>query len=113
MKTTIYCNTTAKDTQSYFLRHGAKEYFLFNSAFRRSNKDFFGNNGVRLDDALAAKSNYSASVRKVAAKLLGAIRYLENEYGIVVLDKTANKSNKTRKGYNRNRYMSRYLAEAV
>lgn len=112
MKTTIYCKTTDKGLQSFYLKRGAQEYFLFTSNFRRSNKNFFGG-GVYIDDALAAKNNTSTSVSKIAEKLFGAIRYIESEYEIAVLDKTVNKNSKTRKGYKRSRVTAESYAEAV
>ena len=41
MKNFIYCTTTAKGEQSFYLMTQGTKYFLFAQAFRRSNKDVF------------------------------------------------------------------------
>lgn len=43
MQATVFCKTTAKATQSFFVKVGGKEYFLFQQDFRKSNKEFFRN----------------------------------------------------------------------
>ena len=41
MQATVFCKTTAKATQSFFVKVGGREYFLFQQDFRKSNKEFF------------------------------------------------------------------------
>lgn len=43
MQATVFCKTTAKATQSFFVKVGGREYFLFEQDFRKSNKEFFRN----------------------------------------------------------------------
>ena len=71
MQATVFCKTTAKATQSFFVKVGGREYFLFEQDFRKSNKEFF-RNGV----GVHAINNYS-SVRRLAREKV--VR--QSEYG--------------------------------
>ena len=39
MQATVFCKTTAKATQSFFVKVGGRDYFLFQQDFRKSNKE--------------------------------------------------------------------------
>jgi len=93
MKTLVYCKTTAKATQSFYLLADGKEYFLFNQKYRVSNKEHFGR-GISLDSIGDFSSAHSHSVRLILDKLPTYIRYAEKEYGIKVLDKSSNQKSK-------------------
>ena len=90
MKNYIYCTTTAKGEQSFYLMAQGTKYFLFVQAFRRSNKDIF-EQGVSLFDLRKLKKNCSFSVRHTAEKIPAHIRYIEQEYGISVMEMTKRK----------------------
>lgn len=83
---TIYCITTDKDEQTFYLCDGGKEYYLFRQKYRVSVKEFFGK-GVDLVMALSAKASHSEAVRRTAEKLVPYIKYIESEMGIVVFNK--------------------------
>lgn len=87
MKATVYCRTTAKGVQSFYIRAEGKTYFLFQQDYRVSNRDYF-RKGVRLDDLGRYAGAHSASVRKTLDKLPAYIRYIEKEYGIAVYERT-------------------------
>ena len=93
MRNKIYCKTTGKGQQSYYLTVDGKDYFLFTQAFRRSNKEVFSK-GVTIDEALRWQGQHSESVIRTMRKLPSYIRYVEQEYGIVVLNKTKKKHDK-------------------
>ena len=90
MAAKVYCRTTGKDTQSYYLEYGNKTYYLFGTRFYRSNREFFVC-GRYIQEVLDARRHESASVRRASVRLIGAIKYIENEYGICVLRQTAKK----------------------
>lgn len=90
MKNYIYCTTTAKGEQTFYLAVQGTKYFLFVQAFRRSNKDVF-EQGVSLFDLRKLKKNCSFSVRHTAEKIPAYIRYVEQEYGVFVMEKTRRK----------------------
>lgn len=90
MSTKIYCKTTAKGVQSYYLTHGKEDYYLFDSAFRKSNKQFFAN-GRCIDEVLNARRHVSASVQRISTRIIGLVKYIESEYGICILRQTAKK----------------------
>ena len=87
MTTVIYCKTTAKAQQTYYLRSGAKNIMLFTTSYRKSNKAYFGK-GCTVNEVLKAKNHFSASIRLVAERLISAIRYAEKEYGLSVFEQT-------------------------
>lgn len=101
MATTIFCKTTGKGQQTYYLDFCGENIFLFRSAFRRSNKDYFAG-GRPLCDVLSAKRNCSASVRAAADRIVSALKYVEKLHGITVFDRTANNNSKKH-----NRHMER------
>ncbi len=102
---TIYCRTTDKGVQTFYLSDGTQTYYLFRQDYRVSVKDFF-RKGVNLEMALGAKNHASNSVRRTAQKLIPYIKYIETEMGIVVFDKKqARKDYKSKnKPYNRAKY---------
>lgn len=97
MKNYIYCTTTEKGEQSFYLIAQGTKYFLFVQAFRRSNKDVF-QAGISLFGLKRLKKHHSFSVRHTAEKIPAYIRYVEQEYGVFVTEKTrrkqANRQNK-------------------
>ncbi len=93
MAAKIYCKTTNKGIQSYFLNDGKTDYYLLNSAFRRSNKEFFSQ-GRYIQEVLDARRHHSTSVRKASVRLIGAVKYIEKEYDVCVFNQTAKKQQK-------------------
>lgn len=90
MKNYIYCITTAKGEQTFYLMAQRTKYFLFAQAYRRSNKEVFGQ-GVSLFDLRKLKKHCSYSVRHTIQKLPTYIHYVEREYGISVMEMTKRK----------------------
>lgn len=90
MKNFIYCTTTAKGEQSFYLMTQGTKYFLFAQAFRRSNKDVF-EQGISLFEFRKLKKHCSYSVRHTAEKLPAYIRYIEQEYDILIMETTKRK----------------------
>ncbi len=95
MRNYIYCATTAKDEQSFYLMTQGKRYFLFTQAFRRSNKEVF-ERGISLSNFRKLKKHCSFSVRHTIQKLPAYIHYIEQEYEIVVLSEEKNSHLKMR-----------------
>lgn len=90
MKNYIYCTTTAKGEQTFYLMAQGTKYFLFVQAYRRSNKEVFGQ-GISLFDLRKLKKHCSYSVRHTAEKIPAHIRYIEQEFGIIVMEMTKRK----------------------
>ena len=92
MANTIYCETTAKGVQSFFINANGETHFLFSQNFRRGVKDYF-ERGVRIDEAINFKrSNGNSAIIHTMEKLPTYIRYVEREYGMEVLRRTARKN---------------------
>ena len=113
MQATIFCKTTAKGTQSFFVKVGEKEYFLFQQDFRKSNKEFF-HNGVGIHAIGNYSGVHSTAVRKTLDKLPSYIRYIEKEYEIAIYEKTKKKQQQKRKNpYKREPFRwQNYILEA-
>ena len=90
MKDYIYCTNTAKGQQIFYLIAQGKKYFLFVQANRKSNKKVF-EQGVSLYDLRKLKKHDSYSVRHTAGKIPAYIHYIEQEYGISVMEMTKRK----------------------
>ncbi len=96
MQTKIFCRTTAKGVQSFFVAVNGKEYFLFQQAFRQSNKAFF-ERGVFMQEKRDYSKIRSQSVLRTLDKLPAYLRYAEKEFGINVYNKkNAKKQNMRR-----------------
>lgn len=107
MKNFIYCTTTAKGEQSFYLMTQGTKYFLFAQTFRRSNKDVFGQ-GISLFELRKLKKHCSYSVRHTAEKLPAYIRYIEQEYDILIMETTKRKKLNRQ---NRKRFADDYFNE--
>ena len=101
MKNYIYCTTTAKGEQTFYLMAQGTKYFLFVQAYRRSNKEIF-EQGISLFDLRKLKKHCSYSVRHTVEKIPAHIHYIEQEYGISVMEMTKRKQSKTK---NRKRFV--------
>jgi len=93
MAAKIYCRTTAKGIQSYFLNDGKTDYYLFNTVFRQSNKKFFSP-GRYIHEVLDARRHHSTSVQRTSTRLIGAVKYIEKEYDVCVFNQTVKKQQK-------------------
>ena len=88
MRTYIYCKVTEKGVHSFFLETQEGEFFLFNQSYRKGVQAYFGK-GVSLTESRNfAKSNHDSAIIKTMNKLPAYIRYVEKEYGVLVLDQT-------------------------
>ena len=90
MQATVFCKTTAKATQSFFVKVGGRDYFLFQQDFRKSNKEFF-RNGVGVHAINNYSGVHSTAVRKTLDNLPSYIRYIEKEYDVAIYEKTKKK----------------------
>lgn len=95
MAAKVYCRTTAKGVQTYYLTAGKEDYYLFDADYRKSNKEFFSQ-GRYIQELLDAKRHNSTSVRRISTRLINAVRYIESEYAICVFQQTAKKQQKKR-----------------
>ena len=87
MQSKIFCKTVAKGKQSFYVAVDGQTYFLFQQAYRVSNKGFF-QQGLRVDEINKYAGVYSTAVRKTLDKLPSYIRYVEKECGIAIYNKT-------------------------
>ena len=92
MANTIYCETTAKGIQSFFITANGETHFLFSQNFRSGVKEYF-ERGVRIDEAINfARAKGNTAIMRTMEKLPSYIRYVEREYGMEVLKRTARKN---------------------
>ena len=104
MQATVFCKTTAKATQSFFVKVGGREYFLFEQDFRKSNKEFF-RNGVGVHAINNYSSVHSTAVKKTLDKLPSYIRYIEKAYDVAIYEKTKKKlETKKKNSYKRDTF---------
>lgn len=91
MNTKIYCKTTRKGEHSFYLVTNSSEYFLFTQAYRRGVQKYF-RNGICLEEIYDfSKAKRDNAIIRTFCKLPNYIRYVENEYGIIVLKQTMRK----------------------
>ena len=95
MTAKVYCTTKMKGVQYYFVKVDGVEYYLFSSAFRRSNKNFFAR-GRYINEVMDGQRNCSESVRRISTRVVGAIKNLESEEGLCIFQQTAKLKQKKR-----------------
>ncbi len=106
----IYCKTTAKGIQSYYVTVEGEDYYLFSTKYRKSNKEFFSK-GVDIERAQDFSASVSTSVRKVMEKLPAYLEYIEKEYDVTIFSNRAKKTDpeykaqycRIKKPYNRSK----------
>ncbi|MBQ8739549.1 MAG: hypothetical protein IJZ04_08650 [Clostridia bacterium] len=93
MQSKIYCKSTGHDQISFYLEKDGCDYYMFTQRFKRSAFEYYAH-GVTVSDALSSKKGTrDIAILKVMSKLPSYIRYIEREYGIVVLRKTQRRAN--------------------
>lgn len=102
MKAKIFCRVTAKGVHTFYLLADKKEYYLFRQNYRKNNREFFMN-GKLLSEVLNGNV-HSHATRKTIDKLLPAIRYIEKEYHIAVLNKTKHKDDIKYQSFKRKKF---------
>ena len=96
MKTSVYCLTTDKGVQSFYLEAYGETHFLFSQNYRRGVKEYFGR-GVHIDAAMDfSRAGRNSAVLSTMTKLPSYIKYVEKEYGIQVLRQTARKKTRSK-----------------
>ena len=110
MQATVFCKTTAKGRQTFYVARGNKKYLLFTQDYRVSNKEFF-RNGVPANELFNYSNVHSTAVKKTLDKLPSYIRFVEDEYGIAIFEKTkrAKKVQKKQKPYKREQFAWRQI----
>jgi hypothetical protein len=94
MVTTIYCTPTAKGVHSFYIEASGETHFLFSQDYRRGVNEYF-RDGVRLDDALNfSRAKGDNAIKRTMEKLPKHIEYIEREYDLEILRKTAKKNAK-------------------
>ena len=97
MANMIFCKTTAKGVQSFYVSANGETHYLFSQSFRRGVKNYY-ERGVYISEAINfTKAKGNTAVVHTMEKLPAYIRYIEREYGIAVLRKTARKNQERKK----------------
>ncbi len=88
----IYCLTTDKGRQTFYLDACGETHYLFTQDYRHGVKEYFGR-GVCVDNALdISRARNDSAIIRTMRKLPLYIKYIEKEYGITVLRKTARRA---------------------
>ena len=103
MQTKIYCKTTSKGKQSFYIYLNGKNYFLFEQDYRVSNKSFF-KNGFYLNEKINFSKTHSTATRNTLTKILYYIKYIEKEFNVAILEKTKLKNSNYKTKYKRNKF---------
>lgn len=93
--TRVFCKKTedrfSTPRISFFVESGRESHYLFSQSFNQELFNFF-KNGVSLDKPINhSLANRNKSILKAIDKLPSHIRYIEKEYGLTILHKTARK----------------------
>jgi hypothetical protein len=95
---TIYCRTTAKGTHTFYVEAQGETHLLFSQNYRHGVNEYFSI-GVSVDRALDfSRAKGNTAIERTMRKLPSYIRYIEREYDLEILRKTA-KSNAKRSKY--------------
>lgn len=107
---TVFCRTTNKGEQSFYLLVDRAEYYLFTQGYRRSNKKYF-ERGISLEDLYKFSRTNSTSARMTLEKLQKFIPYIEKEYGLVLRNQTRRKASRGNKSFRQRKQEMYYLTE--
>jgi hypothetical protein len=93
--TRVFCKKTEdrflEPRLSFFVEAGRESHYLFSQSFTKEVYEF-SKNGVSLDKPFNhSLANRNKSILKIVDKLPSHIRYIEKEYGLTILHKTAKK----------------------
>lgn len=92
MTNIIYCRNTEKGIHNFYIEANGETHFLFSQSYKTGVRDYFGR-GVSIDEAMNfKKANGNTAVIRTMEKLPSYIRYIEREYGMEVLRRTARKN---------------------
>lgn len=92
MATVIFCKTSDKGVHTFYLSTQNESYYLFSQNYRRGVNKYFAD-GVILDRAIDfSRANGDSAIIRTMQKLPSYIKYIEREYDIDVLRKTAQKN---------------------
>ena len=85
----IICRNTSHGKLTFYLLASEGEYYLFQEPYRKTTDEVF-RRGITVDMALSLVSrNMGRTITKIGEKLPSYLRYIESEYGVTVLRKTA------------------------
>lgn len=94
MKNYIICKRAEQAKTSFYLVFDNDEYYLFTQNYRKGVKDYFMN-GVTINEALDKdKGRFDSALMRTMEKMPAYIKYIEKEYGIMVLRRTKKKEEK-------------------
>ena len=93
--TRVFCKETTDRNLNrrlnFYVEAGRESHYLFSQSFTKDVYEFY-KNGVSLDKPFNhSLANRNKSILKVFDKLPAYIRYIEQEYGLTILHKTAKK----------------------
>ena len=88
--TKIFCNTKS-DMNHFYMSVGGCQYYLF-SQKRKKGVEKYYSNGVDLNRALRHTGKCDRAIHKTMDKLPQYIKYVEQEFGIIILEKTRRKT---------------------
>ena len=92
MATLIYCKTTEKGLLSFYVKAYGETHFLFSQKYRRGVSSYY-KNGVSVSTAIdCSRAKYDFALLHTMQKLPSYIRYVEREYSLDILRKTAQKN---------------------
>ena len=84
----VYCRTTKKGEQSFYLIHAERRYYLFTQSFRRSNQEYFGK-GILLKDVYDFSRVRSHATERTLEEIQRFIPYIEKDHNVAIRRKTA------------------------
>lgn len=95
MKDTIYCKRTDPGIHSFYLVASGQEYYLFRQNYRKGVQKYYGS-GISVNVALDfSRAHRDDAIERTMTKLPVYIKYIEKEYGIMVLERTKRRGGKS------------------
>lgn len=88
-KAKIICEHIAPEALTFYLKVGVDKYYLFNQPYRKVIENYYSAGKIISDAIDASKAKYSEAVLRVMRKLPSHIKYIEKEYDISVMNRSA------------------------
>ena len=92
MKPIIICKRETNQKQTFYMIYGMKEYYLLSQKYSRSVDEEFSKGVEFTRTHISNKGKRNYLIMKTMEKLYLAIRYIEKEQNMAILEKTNRKT---------------------
>ncbi|MBO5328778.1 MAG: hypothetical protein J6B04_06365 [Clostridia bacterium] len=95
MKVKVFCKTTEKGKQTFYLTVEGSIYYLFTQDYRVSVKEYFSR-GLSVNELFNGTGRRNLAVCKTKEKIINYVKYIEKEFNLCLLKSTEKRLSKNK-----------------